>query len=302
EPYPIDLEKDILDVTVRRDFMGKEYGGNPQETYPKIAPAFVEKTGMKYFMYLNLLYNPHCPEIPGAPGLLFDADFPSDSDDSDSESDSDDDEDKSETLFSRLGSGIWQYQGQYVKAPVAPLTLDEWKQQSPAVRRTWAKQLSIKGWGRSIRADIALRRQLGRKPTKAETKIALKSKDNFFNVTPKEISSAFNRGEVIIVVSTLQCVGYKTDFQRDLAAKMPFFVPKPRKQTTKKPASNRKGRNTAVNQGRVTSTSRGQKRKRREPESSSEEEDDDDYAESEEEEPSENIYRSLGTRSRPIRV
>jgi hypothetical protein len=28
EPYPIDLEKDILDVTVTRAFMSKTYGGS----------------------------------------------------------------------------------------------------------------------------------------------------------------------------------------------------------------------------------------------------------------------------------
>ncbi|KAJ6579559.1 hypothetical protein DFH09DRAFT_1146900 [Mycena vulgaris] len=332
EPYPIDLEKDILDVTVRRDFMAEEYGGNAQMTYPKIGDAFVAKTGMKYFMYLNLLYNPHCPEVPGAPGLLFDADFPSDSDDSesdDSESDDSDDEDENKykisnkngdegeeegdgdkgkkkeedptrILFSRLDSATWQYQGQYVLAPAPPLTLNEWKQQSPQVRKTWAKQLSIKSWGRSIRADIVLRRQLGRKPTKRETKTALKSDNKFKTVTPEEISSAFNRGEVIIVVSTLECVGYNTNFQRDLAAKMPFFVPKPRKQVTKKPGSKRKGKKAAPAKRGAAPVSRGQKRKREEVD---EEDDSDVGPESEEEQDRrEIIYRPQGTRSRLIHV
>jgi hypothetical protein len=159
EPYPIDLEKDILDVTVTREFMSAKYGGNPQATYPTIGKAFVEKTGLEYFMYLSLLHNPYCAQVPGAPGLLFDATCPSDaeeSDDEDEESDEDDgegvdmkeaevdekkmdeDEDKkvdlgAEILFARLGSAIWQYQGQYVMAPAPPLTINEWKQQSPKV-------------------------------------------------------------------------------------------------------------------------------------------------------------------------
>ncbi|KAJ7123187.1 hypothetical protein C8R44DRAFT_705091 [Mycena epipterygia] len=232
EPYPIDLDKTTLDVTVRRDFMSKEYGGSEQETYPKIGAAFVAKTGMKHFTYLHMLCNPHCPEVPGAPGLLFDAICPDDSDldtsDDDDDDDNEDDEEekdrsdsedeKSRTLFSRLDSAVWQYQGQYVTAPAAPLTLNEWKQQSPQVRKNWAKELSVKGWGRQIRADIVLRQQLGRKPTKAEKRTALATENKFNTVTPEEITSAFDRGEVIIVVSTMKCVGYNVDFQRDLAA------------------------------------------------------------------------------------
>ncbi|KAJ7667090.1 hypothetical protein B0H17DRAFT_1018834, partial [Mycena rosella] len=236
--------------------MAEEYGGSAQMTYPKIAKAIWKKTRMRYFMYLNLLYNPICPEIPGAPGLLFDAtclgdesddsddegaakrggeetkekESRDDSDDSDGEGaakqggeetkkkksgeDSDDSEledDGSSILFSRLDRSTWQYQGQYVTAPAAPLTIEEWKQQSPQVRKTWAKQLSIKSWGRPIRADIVLRRQLGRQPTKAEKNAALDTDNKFKTVTPEEISAAFDRGEVIIVVSTLQCVGYNTD-------------------------------------------------------------------------------------------
>ncbi|KAJ6454286.1 hypothetical protein C8R47DRAFT_953224, partial [Mycena vitilis] len=204
-PYPIDLEHDILDVTVRRDFMAQEYGGNPQETYPKIGKAFVEKTGLKYFMYLNLLHNPHCPEIPGAPGLLFDASYKKDKP-----------EDMGEILFARLDQAVWQYQGQYVLARADDLTIAEWKQQSPKVRKQWANQLTVKRWGRTIRADVTLRRELGRKPTKAETKAALATNDKFSDVTPEEISGAFNRGEAVIVVHTLKCVGYNVDLQRNL--------------------------------------------------------------------------------------
>ncbi|KAJ6473196.1 hypothetical protein C8R45DRAFT_835525 [Mycena sanguinolenta] len=209
EPYPIDLEPEIRDVTVRRDFMSKEYGGNSQETYPKIKDKFWKKTGMRYFMYLNLNFNPRCPEIPGAPGLLFDAGLPEDN------KKITDDEDRTEILFARLGQSMWQYQGQYVLNPVNALTVDEWKQQPNNVRRTWSQQLSIKRWGRDIRAEISLRRELGRKPTKAERKNALKDTENkFLTVTPEEISTAFDRKEVVIVVSTMKCVGYNSDFQR----------------------------------------------------------------------------------------
>ncbi|KAF7354653.1 hypothetical protein MSAN_01378900 [Mycena sanguinolenta] len=336
EPYPIDLEPEIRDVTVRRDFMTKEYGGNGQETYPKIAEKFWKKTGMRNFMYLNLNFNPRCPEIPGAPGLLFDADCPEDSDSDLPESDDEDeagtvedckqkvmkgkvndldtdekdkktsDKDRTEILFARLGQSMWQYQGQYILNPVNNLTVDEWKQQPNNVRRTWAQQLSFKGWGRDIRAQIALQRELGRKPTKAEKKNALKDVDNkFLTVTPEEISTAFDRGEVIIVVSTMKCVGYNSDFQRALAEKMPLFVPPPRK--AKKASSKSKPKPdvkpaSIKREGASPSTSRSKKRTRKELEDHDDFEDDSDIvpeSEDESESPRE-IYRPRGTRSRPI--
>ncbi|KAJ7367521.1 hypothetical protein DFH08DRAFT_814 [Mycena albidolilacea] len=342
ELYPIDLEPDIRDVTVRRDFMTQEYGGNSQETYPKIAERFWKRTHFRNFMYLNLNFNPQCPEIPGAPGLLFDATCPGDSDIDLSESedelkatksnkgkkkvkkvkevkdvdvDEDEDEDKDNKmantgriLFARLDRGVRQYQGQYVLEPANDLTIEEWKQQPSKVRQTWAQKLAVKRWGRWIRADITLRRQLGRQPTKAEKKAALKDKDNnFLTVTPKEISKAFDLGQVVIVVSTMKCVGYKADFQRVLAQKMPHFVPKPRNSNqSKKGGSKSKtkaaGKASPTKRG-VAPTSQSRKRKREEPESDFEEDSDGDH-ESEDEDYSdeENIYRHRGTRSRPIVV
>lgn len=215
EPYPIDLERDILEVTTRRDFMSQAdaYGGNMQETYPTIPKPTFKRTGLRDFMYLSLLCNPDAPEMPGAPGLLFNAvcadwfgeekkikreqgvneeedgrgedededaeeeqEEPGDeeadsrheedysSDEQDISNDEDEEEEEEERdeeeeedggkrkrkreeedkkpdivpdvpepdgsiLFSRLDQGVWQYQGQYVMADAAPLTVAEWKQQ-----------------------------------------------------------------------------------------------------------------------------------------------------------------------------
>ncbi|KAJ7661514.1 hypothetical protein DFH06DRAFT_988249, partial [Mycena polygramma] len=327
QPYPIDLEPDIRDVTVRRDFMSQDYGGNPQETYPKIAKVFVEKTRLKRFMYLNLLYNPHCPEIPGAPGLLFDVACAGSDDEIDrgeerkeGEEGAKPDEDKTWILFARLDRATWQYQGQYVLTLAEDLTLQEWKQQSLKVRQNWAYQITVKSWGRKIRADVTLRRELGRKPTKAETEAALKKKGNkFSDVTVEEISRAFDRGEVVIVVHTLKCVGYNIDLQRNLAAKFLFFVPKPPKPRN----SNKNGGNNAgpraksaakaKSQTQASAANRGAgnkaspakrsdaaalwtlKRKRKDRDES-----DVDSWQDENEELEEDIYQHRGTRSRPI--
>jgi hypothetical protein len=60
--------------------------------HPKINDAFFQKTGKKD-LYYNLNFNPHCPEIPGAPGLLFNlACFSDLNEDSNSNSDEDEDE------------------------------------------------------------------------------------------------------------------------------------------------------------------------------------------------------------------
>ncbi|KAJ7210637.1 hypothetical protein B0H12DRAFT_409650 [Mycena haematopus] len=333
EPYPIDLEPEIRDVTVRRDFMSQEYGGNRQDTRPPIGEDFWMKTGLRNFMYLNLDFNPRCPEIPGAPGLLFNVACPGDSDiDLSKLDDKDDtkrakkckpnkknekakedkktrDEDKTEILFARLDTHMWQYQGQYVTASAKDLTIEEWKRQPLKVRRTWVRKLSLKKWGRPIRAEVALRRELGRRPTRAEKTTALKDKKNkFLAVTPEDISKAFNRGEVVIKVSTMKCVGYNADFQRVLAEKMPLFIPDPSKgkntgsnskpEPAVKPSSAKHG---------VPSVSRGKKRARQELENHDDFEDDfendsDVVPESEDEDegPQETVYRSRGTRSRPI--
>ncbi|KAJ7031176.1 hypothetical protein C8F04DRAFT_1111821 [Mycena alexandri] len=348
EPYPIDLEKDILDVTVRRDFMSKEYGGNSQDAYPSIGAAFVEKTGKDDFAYLNLIYNPHCPEVPGAPGLRFDVgydfalelsdDEEGDKDEEDVNSDNDDgesqrgnnvpqsanhDEDsetkdekkKVETstiLFARLDKNMWQYQGQYVTKTAPPLTIAEWRQQAPKVRNIWTKNIANpkKDWGGWIRIGIALRRQLGRRPTEAEMVVAHKTDANF-PVTQEEIGAAINRGEVFIGTSTMECIGYDVAFQRDLAAKIPFFVPAPKKPRVQKPKPKAKKATTgakgkpAAPKAKATAraspakreaapASRGRKRKWAEPESESEEDEEDEEDEEE--------YRPQGTRSRPIRV
>ncbi|KAJ7476964.1 hypothetical protein B0H11DRAFT_1305882 [Mycena galericulata] len=320
DPYPIDLKKDILDVTVRRDFMSKEYGGNSQAMCPKIAPNFVERTGMKYFMYPNLLFNPHCPEVPGAPGLLFHVGCPGTSgegedekrvaggdnkDDEeleDEEEEEDDDDFESWILICRLAQGIWQYQGQYVQGPAPRLTTQEWKQQPSKVKTVWTDGISKCDWGQSIRADIALRKELGRKPTIAEKETALENGNKFSTVTPEEVWAAFDRGEVAIYLSTMKCVGYNVDFQKDLAAKMPFFVPEPSK---KKKGAQKTGRKQQA-KGKRAAASATKSRKRKREESSSDEgrvsDKGDIDLESEDDDFDEIVYRPRRKRSRSIEL
>ncbi|KAJ7367533.1 hypothetical protein DFH08DRAFT_979972 [Mycena albidolilacea] len=209
-------------------------------------------------------------------------------------------------LFARLDKNQWQYQGQYALKPTDPLTVEEWKEQPLQVRRTWAQRLSVRGWGRWLRADITLRRQLGRTPTEAEKKAALKDKgDKFLTVTPEEIGKLLDSGEVVIRVSAMKCVGYNADFQRVLAEKMPLFVPKPQPKKNGATSKPKRARKTSSTKRGAASVSLGQKRKRQEEsdnDSEDSEEDSDDVSESEDEDwgPKEKVYQHRGTQSRSI--
>ncbi|KAJ7721343.1 hypothetical protein DFH07DRAFT_784140 [Mycena maculata] len=296
--YPIDLEREVLEVTMRRDFISKNYGGNTQWTFPKIKPETAVRTGKARFMFPNLSYNPHCPEMPGAPGLFFDAYYPLPGDDSKGQAPS-----GAYTLIIRLDSGSWSYLGEYEKKPAPDLTMEEWKQQSRK-----AVQLLQKSWGLSISACVRLKKRLGRQPTQNEVKAAVKtaaaakksaekSKEKYVpeDLTVADISKALDTGEVVISVSTLKCIGYDADFQKDLVAKKPFFVP-PRKKVQSKKGKEKKPQ---TKHG-VGSAPRGQKRKREESVSDNEDDcfgdDEDGFPDSEDEV----VHRPQGTRSRPI--
>ncbi|KAJ6607883.1 hypothetical protein B0H10DRAFT_536072 [Mycena sp. CBHHK59/15] len=272
--YPIDLEKHIRDVTVRRDFMSENYGGNTQATFPIISQEFIDKTGISSFMYPNLSFNPHCPEVPGAPGMFFGTRLTGESAGEWT---------GQERVISRLDQGVWLYVGQYELEPAPSLTIQEWKQQSAKVRNTWANEIKKKDWGRTIRAVVATRNGLGRTPTKAEEQAALESPSKFSEVTVKDIIRAFDRGQAVIAVWTMKCVGYDVDFQRNLAAKMPFYVPRKDREGADAPAKKVKAPKTtkALTKAKQGAGSTGQKKRKLE--------DMEDSA----------AYRHRGTRSRP---
>ncbi|KAF8954255.1 hypothetical protein BDZ97DRAFT_1977970, partial [Flammula alnicola] len=66
----ITLDKITQEATVSRLFMAKVYGGNMQETIPKVAAKFVAVHGMNDFMYINKDFQPVAAIIPCAPGLF----------------------------------------------------------------------------------------------------------------------------------------------------------------------------------------------------------------------------------------
>ncbi|KAJ7755157.1 hypothetical protein B0H16DRAFT_1315928, partial [Mycena metata] len=291
EPFSIDLPKEILDTTVEREFMSKNYGGNEQETAPPIAAKFWKRTGKRYFLYLNLDYNPHCPEVPGAPGVLFNVGY--------SPALGIDEDQKPWTLFARLDTKTWQYEGEYVSAPAPVLTLAEWKQQSLQVQNKWTRNIANpkKKWGKDVRIGIGLRRQLGWRPTEREMEAAWKAGKDFA-VTPEEISKAIDDGEVVIATETMKCIDYDRPFQRDLAAKMPSFERRTRKpRGGAKKAAGAKGKKAAA-----TKTQSGGKAKRKRTAAPASQSKKRKWADFDSESEEDDEYQPQGTRSRPITV
>ncbi|KAJ6544236.1 hypothetical protein B0H19DRAFT_298011 [Mycena capillaripes] len=244
EPYLIDLEADIRDVSVRRDFMRIHYGGNSQSTFPAIAEEWYTKTGHRYFMYPNLVLNPDAPMIPGAPGLFLNASGRSAREANVQWTSG------TRKVLTRLGSHHFLYMGEYAIRPADSLTRAEWTAQTNAMRNRWCTKLAKKDWGRITRTRIALRRQLGRDPTFEEVDTAIASAEKFLYITPSDIEQAFTNGDERLAVWTMKCVGYDEQFQRDLVGQITGWVPppkprsippkpKPRTRTAKKTAPRR---------------------------------------------------------------
>ncbi|KAJ7911117.1 hypothetical protein B0H13DRAFT_587218 [Mycena leptocephala] len=247
EPYPIDLEADVRDVSVRRDFMRLHYGGNSQAVFPPIAEEWYTKTGHRYFMYPNLVQNPDAPMIPGAPGLFLDAAGRS-ARECDVEWTT-----GTYKVLTRLGTNDNLYMGEYVIQPANSLTRAEWRAQMPAMRNRWCNKLAKKDWGRITRTRIALRRQLGRNPTFEEVDAAIEGDQKFGYITADDIAQAFDNGEEQLAVWTMKSVGYSEQFQRDLVRQITGWVPPPKKSKSKTRAAKKK----------TTSAPRGGKHKTR---------------------------------------
>ena len=101
----------------------------------------------------------------------------------------------------------------------------------------------------------------------------------------------------------MECIGYDVDFQLKLVEKFPTFVPPPPKKTQNRT----KGAKTAAKGEASKSKARvrtGQKRKRIEVGSSNEEGNSGNFEEEEDSdfEVEKLVYKSRGTRSRPINI
>lgn len=122
------IDQATREAMVTRLFMSAEYGGNPVKTFSTPKESFLRRHGMNDFMYVNTDYQPHAPEVPGAPALWFDCEVATIAyinkrtltKIQDTESEHND---------------KWLYVGHYDDMPADPpfLTVEEWEAQLPKV-------------------------------------------------------------------------------------------------------------------------------------------------------------------------
>lgn len=113
-----------MDAVFDRDFISETYGGNTQDTYPRIRKEKLLEHGMDDWLFFNLDMNPRAPKDIGLAGLSADP--------------------YTETqenpargpyrYFGRLSSRRWKYMGQYIMEPAELFTVEEWRRQNSAVR------------------------------------------------------------------------------------------------------------------------------------------------------------------------
>lgn len=286
--FDIPLPPTISNVGFPREFISTHYGGNTQSTFPTIGKKYIDLHGVIDYMYLNLCYNPHAPQVPGAPGLYYGWSG---------------DPTMTFRLICRTESNEWTYVGEYKMGPCAPLSVEEWNSQNRVVKMTWARGTVEKSWGEDLRAKIRLRERLSREATEEEIDNAIDAGEKFQDVTIEEVLAEYSSGREILHISTLKCVDYNAGFQQFLTDKYPSFVPKPKaKKGSKKnmdrgPAtpSRAKKNNSAKNNQSVET---GEKRKRRGRKRAQDNEEDEEEGEDHFDEL---VYRPRGTRSRPGR-
>ncbi|GLB33282.1 hypothetical protein LshimejAT787_0101660 [Lyophyllum shimeji] len=311
DPYPIELDMDTRHVLVSRKFLSMHYGGSMQDTFPKPGKKFRPVDGVnRQFLCQKPDYHSNAPEMPGSPGLYYDAcaggpAWPMEG---------------NYTVFTRITNNpaLWQYQGEYQLTPAPSFTKQEWASEGEKLRLTWARALSQKSWGRIIRARVYLRRTLGREFTREELEAESERDETETYVgraTEDEIGQAFLQGKESLTVWTMKCVGYDAAFQTELARRFPTWIPPPPKRKPgSKPKAAPKGKSTESTRSRKKSepkdTKVGNKRKRADTDVESDMDKDDDedivrYQDKQDEDEDEEevpVYRPRGMRSRPIEL
>ncbi|KAF9442451.1 hypothetical protein P691DRAFT_779407 [Macrolepiota fuliginosa MF-IS2] len=232
------VSREIRDVAVPREFLSSIYGGNSQETFPKIAKRFVDQHHLEDFMYPSLDYNPAAPQVPGAPGLFLKTSGPAW------------EWDRIQRVITRIASGAWQYMGQYSLRPVASLTIHEWAQQSELFRNTWSREICVKKYGQQVLKRMAARRRFNCTLPTEEQLEAVSTSGEYKRITPEDVKAAYASGKEEFAIWVMQCVNYDVGFQTNIVERFRTWAPPPRKH--------RKGKKPTPKQTLKT----GKKRKR----------------------------------------
>ncbi len=131
----------LASATATRTFFSAYFGGGVQKTFTRTGVTH-KNPKKRNFACLKLDWNPHAPQVPGAPGLFFGG--------------GQDDWDITETVLTCLESGKWLYVGEYRMGRSPRLTVDEWLSLKPQVslgstRRRCVEDVYRKSWlGRAV--------------------------------------------------------------------------------------------------------------------------------------------------------
>ncbi|KAL5488207.1 hypothetical protein ACEPAI_6315 [Sanghuangporus weigelae] len=209
----IDLR--VRDTFVSRYLISDILGGSPQDTFPTPRPEKIAEHGIKSYLCLIYSFNPFAPQLPGKSGLFFGLARrgPSAA------------ERKEHSMvypyFIRVDANKWHYLGHYKFKGGRPLSVEEWRQQSPLCKRTWIRDVATcKGFAK-YRAYIRLRRGLEEdeevKPEAVkEMETNMSASKRLDDISLDEIETAFDRGHLLIDAQGMQCVRYDIMFQQNL--------------------------------------------------------------------------------------
>ncbi|KAF6743068.1 hypothetical protein DFP72DRAFT_977751 [Ephemerocybe angulata] len=218
--YPIGIDQGAASFEFPRAFFSDIYGGNTRLARPPISPEKLAKHGLNDFLYFNLNYQPEAPGVPGARGLRFGVIGTHAPPWTDGIM-------RVITRTQTSPKALWQYQGQYELVPSRSIAVEEWERQRIVVRNNWISKLHIRPWGSWFRARIYARRTLGRDGTEEEIQeVQDEGHDTPDDVTQVEVAQALTRGNDVLTVYTMRCVGYDVAFQRELIEKFSTWVPK----------------------------------------------------------------------------
>ncbi|GJE94356.1 hypothetical protein PsYK624_105250 [Phanerochaete sordida] len=237
EIYPVDdsVNKYFL---FSRYYFSNRYGGSFVATFPTMSEEKLQEHGLDDWAFPSLEYNPHAPQVPGAPGMFYVPDGHASGSwvskvfrkrDS-----------STNRVFVRLDGGKWLYVGTYVFAPIESLTPAEFMDQPEEVKRTWAREIkSHSTWGNDVLARIYFRRRNGTEPTETELQQISANRSALNSVSEDEVVAAYSAGEEEFGVFSMTCTGYEADWIAELVADYPKWLKSRSKSSSKRKTATR---------------------------------------------------------------
>lgn len=194
---PLRIEPAPTPILVPHKFLGEVYGAH-------LVFLLLKRTdGRRSFIFPTQDINPDIPVSPGDPGLLLSSRL--------------DMVGHIWTFFTQVTVKPvkWQYLGEYQCTPVGKLSPDEFSQQRPKVKTSWAEKLRDVDWPayRQMRARIWLRKT---NQNLTEESIEAATEQNNGVVSSDDTLQALEHGDEQIDIVQVVCIKYDHDFAEDM--------------------------------------------------------------------------------------